>query len=782
MKNLRAPAAGQVLFGLAVAVVLVFAAGAGAARPVTPPANPLADTHQKAVCTSAPATVHGPAARCAAWALARSGGHYAHVSGRLVRRHSVVVPGASPNNTTASPDSNVVQPMWPGGLETAYQSPGETAGSHAQTVAIVDAFDNPNVKSDLDTYDSFWGLPSLPTCANSSSTSCFAKVNQTGSFSGPYPSFNAGWALEISLDVEAVHSVCFDCRILLVEANTNAFSNLSAATNEAAALGANVISNSYGGAESGIDQSTFDTFAPSYRHSGVIIVASSGDDAFAAGAQFPADVNDVVAVGGTTLTSDFDTGAWAGETVWNGAGSGCSAFETPHPWQPAASGWTAAGCGSRRGVADVAADANPDSGLYVWNTVSNPCTNDPNDQFDPCWYVVGGTSLAAPIIAAMYALAANPGAVASPDSLPYAHFRSLHDVRAGTNGSCASTICKGAVGYDGPTGMGTPNGLFGFSIGEPNITSFSPSAGPAGTTIAINGSGFTQASAVTIGLTPVQSFTVDSDIKITAVAGNGTTGTIRVTTPGGTGQSGTTFFSFAPIITSFTPNGGGTGTSVTITGTGFGGATAVKFGGINAASYTVDSDTQITATTAAGTVTGPISVVGFGGVGTSSTVFYGPPSISSLSPTSGGEHSTVTVTGTNLTGASSVKLSGHTASFSVVSPTQITFVAPTGATTGTVQVTTPGGIATSGSFTVLGPPTITSFTPGSGPVGTPVTITGTNLGDVVGVSIGTTITVPTSVSPTQVVFSIPPGAATGAIRLLARNGSVTSLATFTVTS
>lgn len=782
MKIPGSPAAGQVLFALAVAVGLVFASGAGA-HPSASPANPLADTHQKAVCTSVRRTVHGPAARCAAWALAKSGGHYAHVSGRLVRHHSVVVPGASPANATASPDSNVVQPMWPEGLETAYQSPVETAGSHLQTVAIVDAFDDPNAKSDLDTYDSFWRLPFFRTCTGPSDTSCFAKVNQSGSFSGPYPSFDAGWAIEISLDVEAVHSVCIDCRILLVEANDNSLSNLAAAVNEAAALGANVISNSYGAAESGLDQSTFDSFAPKYRQSGVIVVASSGDDAFAAGAQFPADVNDVVAVGGTTLTSDFDSGAWAGETVWHGAGSGCSAFDTPQAWQSAAPGWTAAGCGSRRGVADVAADADPNSGLYVWNTVSNPCTDDPNDQVNPCWYVVGGTSLAAPIIAATYALAANPGTVASPDSLPYAHFRSLHDVKTGANGSCASTICKGAAGYDGPTGMGSPNGLLGFSIGEPIVTSFTPTSGPAGTTITINGSGFTQASAVTIGGTPVQSFTVDSDIKITAVAGNGTTGQVAVTTPGTTGTSGTAHFDFAPIITSFTPKGGGTGTTVTITGAGFGGASAVKFGGTDAASFHVDSDTQITATVAAGTHTGPITVTGAGGTGTSSAPFYGPPSISGFTPSHGSTHTTVTVTGVNLSGATHVNLTGTNVPFTVVSSTTITFTVPSSPETGAIEVTTPGGVADSSSnFTVDPPPTIASFTPGSGPVGTPVTITGTNLQDVVGIEIGKTITVPTSVNTTQVVFSIPPGAVSGAIKLLARNGSVTSIATFTVTS
>jgi large repetitive protein len=144
--------------------------------------------------------------------------------------------------------------------------------------------------------------------------------------------------------------------------------------------------------------------------------------------------------------------------------------------------------------------------------------------------------------------------------------------------------------------------------------------------------------------------------------------------------------------------------------------------------------------------------------------------------------STVTVTGTNLTGATHVALHGVGAAFSVLSATTLTFTVPVGATTGAITVTTPGGTATSGSFTVTAqPPTITSFTPLSGPVGTPVTVTGSNLDQTVGVQVGSVLTVPTSATGTQVVFAIPPGAATGHIRLLTRNGSATSTGTLTVT-
>jgi ABC-type transport system substrate-binding protein len=239
----------------------------------------------------------------------------------------------------------------------------------------------------------------------------------------------------------------------------------------------------------------------------------------------------------------------------------------------------------------------------------------------------------------------------------------------------------------------------------------------------------------------------------------------------------------APDVTSFTPTQGTTGTSVTLTGTGFTGATGVSFGGTAASGFSVASDTQITATVASGTQTGPVTVTGPGGSGTSSALFYTPPSISSFTPSSAAAHATVTVTGTSILGATSVKLNGASVPFTIVSNTKITFTVPTGASNGTILVTAPAGSGTSaGTFTVLPPPTIASISPGSGPVGTLVTVTGTGLAGTVGIQIGSVLTVPTSVSATQVVFSIPPGAATGTIKILATNGSATSVDTFTITS
>ncbi len=239
-----------------------------------------------------------------------------------------------------------------------------------------------------------------------------------------------------------------------------------------------------------------------------------------------------------------------------------------------------------------------------------------------------------------------------------------------------------------------------------------------------------------------------------------------------------------PAVTDFHPSVGGAGTTVTINGSNLTGATAVKFGGHDAASFTVDSDSEITAVVATATPSGTIAVTTPLGTGTSSGsfTFVAPPTITTFTPGSGGVHATVTLTGTNLALTTQVQLNGASCSFTAVSATTLTFTVPTGATSGTIHVTTPGGSATSGtSFTVSPPPTITSISPGTGPIGTVVTITGTNLAGTVGVMLGSVVTVPTSVGATQVVFTIPPGAASGTVKVLTTSGSATSIGTFTVT-
>jgi subtilase family serine protease len=344
--------------------------------------------------------------------------------------------------TAASPDA-LPAGMGPAQFHAAYALPNTTSSSHTQTIAIVDAFDDPTIESDLATYSSTFGLPPCTTA-----NGCFRKVNQLGG-TAPLPAPDGGWALEIALDVETVHAICQDCKILLVEATTNLLSDLQAAVNTAASLGATQISNSYGGSES-----SSETGVTAYRHSGIAITASSGDSGF--GTSYPAADPGVIAVGGTTLTLSAG-GGYGSERVWNGAGSGCSRYEPANSFQRAAAGWSATRCSTKRGIADVAADADPNTGAAVYDS-----TPYPGSPGHPAWWQVGGTSLSAPLIAAVYGLAANNGGLPLPASTLYAQPGSLHDVTTGKNGGCGSTMCKGAPGYDGPTGLGTPNGLAAF--------------------------------------------------------------------------------------------------------------------------------------------------------------------------------------------------------------------------------------------------------------------------------------------------------------------------------
>jgi len=327
----------------------------------------------------------------------------------------------------------------PAQFRTAYNLP--SGAPSPQTIAIVDAYDSPTIASDLAAYSTAFGLPQCTTA-----NGCFKKVNQNG-VAGSYPRKDAGWALEIALDVEVAHAICPNCKILLVEASSNSLANLATAVNTAARLGATQISNSYGAYEFSSEGTI-----TAYNHPGVAITASSGDNGY--GASFPAADPHVVAVGGTTLTLSAGD-VWAGERVWSGAGSGCSAYLSPQPWQTSLGAWSLTGCGTKRAIADVAAVADPATGAAVYDTTTY--------QGRSGWFKVGGTSLSAPLIAGVYALAADAAGTAYPASLPYARRSALHDVTTGTNGTCSfMRMCTGLVGYDGPTGLGTPNGAGAF--------------------------------------------------------------------------------------------------------------------------------------------------------------------------------------------------------------------------------------------------------------------------------------------------------------------------------
>lgn len=325
---------------------------------------------------------------------------------------------------------------FPADLQAAYNlTSASAAAGGGQTIGIVDAYDDPKAESDLATYRSTFGLPPCTTA-----NGCFRKVDQSGGTH--YPRANGGWAQEISLDLDMASAICPNCHLLLVEAKTASLANLGTAVNTAVALGATVVSNSYGGSD--LSDASYGSY---YNHPGVAITASSGDNGY--GVEYPASSGYVTAVGGTSLTRDgATTRGWA-ETVWSGAGSGCSAYNAQPAWQSTVD----TGC-ANRAVADVAADADPNTGVAVYDSYAY--------QGQSGWLQFGGTSVASPIIASVYALAGNAASVTYA-SYPYAHPAALNDVTSGSNGTCSpSQLCTARAGWDGPTGLGTPNGVASF--------------------------------------------------------------------------------------------------------------------------------------------------------------------------------------------------------------------------------------------------------------------------------------------------------------------------------
>lgn len=327
----------------------------------------------------------------------------------------------------------------PAQLQSAYKLPSTTAGA-GESVAVVDAFDDPTAVADLAVYRKAWGLAA---CNTKTGAGCLTKVNQNGATSPlPAPSGTTGWATEESLDVDMVSAICPLCRIYLVEADGPTIKDLGTAVDSAVSvLHAKFVSNSYGGRQSSKDPG-FDT--KYYKHSGVAVVASAGDSGYGVG--YPAASQYVTAAGGTDLTKATGTTRGWKETVWSGTGSGCSLYEAKPSWQ------TDKGC-SKRTDNDVAADADPGTGVAIYDTY---------DQGG--WLQVGGTSVSSPILASVFALAGKPAKGTFPSSYPYAHTSDLNDVTSGSNGTCKPAyLCTGEVGYDGPTGWGTPNGVGAFT-------------------------------------------------------------------------------------------------------------------------------------------------------------------------------------------------------------------------------------------------------------------------------------------------------------------------------
>lgn len=362
-----------------------------------------------------------------------------------VRCHSEILTDIRSNYSSAA------GPLGYGPYELlgAYGLTGTT--SSITTIAIVIAFDHPNIFNDLNHYSAVFGIPGLSDCPVSSGTletPCFQKVDQNGGTD--YPIVDASFAVETSMDVEIAHAICQNCNILLVEATDSTYPDMLAAVDRARLMGADIISNSWGSAEFP-SELTYDSH---FNYPGIAFTFSTGDWGYRN--QYPAASPYVTAVGGTTLAvNDLGENVYTrrSEVVWSGAGSGCSAYE-PQPAFQVALGLS--GC-SNRIASDISAVADPATGAAVYDSVIY--------QRQKGWLRIGGTSLSAPIIAGVYGLAGGVADDVYANEILYSQItpENIFDVISGQNGSCSpSYLCHGVACYDGPSGLGTPNGITAF--------------------------------------------------------------------------------------------------------------------------------------------------------------------------------------------------------------------------------------------------------------------------------------------------------------------------------
>jgi subtilase family serine protease len=317
----------------------------------------------------------------------------------------------------------------PASLRSAYKLPSTTAGA-GQTVAVIDAYNDPDAAANLATYRSAWAEPK---CDKATGAGCLTVTNQKGKTSPlPANAGSTGWATEESLDVDMVSAICPKCHIDLVEANSPSIADLGTAVDAAVkVLQAGFVSNSYGAAESSGELS-YDT--KYFNHPGVAITAAAGDSG--PGVSYPAASQYVTSVGGTTLTKAAGTSRGWTETAWSGTGYGCSAYEPEPSWQMPYT----TGCTGKRSDNDVAAVADPSTGVAIYDTY---------DQSG--WLEVGGTSVSSPLIASVYALAGAPAAGSYPASYPYANPGELFDLSPTSNP------------YYQPVGLGSPDGTSSFT-------------------------------------------------------------------------------------------------------------------------------------------------------------------------------------------------------------------------------------------------------------------------------------------------------------------------------
>jgi subtilase family serine protease len=355
------------------------------------------------------------------------------------------LPDGQPQFSSKSPTG-----LSPSAVQSVYHLSGlsGTSGAGAgQIIAIVDAYHDPHALSDLNTWSGHYGIATLLTCTSPTQSGCFQQADPQGT-----PSVNTGWVLEESLDIEWAHAEAPAAKIVLVEAASNSFANLFGAVLYANSIGATEVSMSWGGSEfSG--ESAYDSYM---THAGTFYTASSGDSGHGAG--YPAASPNVIAVGGTTLNGCSGTSCtgFTTETAWSGSGGGASAVESIPGYQSGYTG-TVFGAstiglltGGYRGIPDVSFDANPSSGVSIYDSTRY--------QGQSGWFTVGGTSVGAPNWAGILAAGAAAASTAlQGHSAIYSggYITNLRDITSGSNGSCG-TDCTAGTGYDLVTGLGSP--------------------------------------------------------------------------------------------------------------------------------------------------------------------------------------------------------------------------------------------------------------------------------------------------------------------------------------
>lgn len=356
------------------------------------------------------------------------------------------LPNGSPKVTSTTPTG-----LPPSAIQSVYHlsglSPASDAGA-GQIIAIVDAYHDPNSLADLNVFNAEYGYPALSTCTSLTQAGACFEVAQP---SGP-PARNNGWALEESLDIEWAHAEAPGAKIVLVEALTASSAHLYSAVSYANSIGATEVSMSWGGSETSSETSN-DSY---FTHAGTLYTASAGDSGH--GVIYPAASPDVIAVGGTTLNgcSGTSCAGFTSESTWTGSGGGVSADESIPGYQGSYAGpvYSAATIsaltGGKRGVPDISFDANPSTGVSIYDSTAY--------QGASGWWDVGGTSVGAPNWAGILAAGAAAGSTALQGNAAIysgGYASNLRDITSGTNGTCG-TDCTAGTGYDLVTGLGSP--------------------------------------------------------------------------------------------------------------------------------------------------------------------------------------------------------------------------------------------------------------------------------------------------------------------------------------